>query len=475
VSDKTYRVDQSTTLQELDRTLKSDLVLKKRWKEASFGAQFTRTEQLDQDKIDMTLPSLQFTLNRRELVSPPDARSGERPARRWYNDVYYQYASRLLNSSDKRSGTWEQHAGWDHDLGVNLSRRVGEWLGYSTRFQWSETWYDRDRIGQKRVRRGMWNASTSVNTNVYGTFFPHVGPLVGLRHIVSPGVSFSYRPKNGNHFYKEDGVEKDRFYSFGGFGSSQRPARSVSLSLDNKLQTKYLLGGQERRNDQLLILSNSIAHDLEKDRSEGEKPWSNLSSSLRFEPASILNSEVSVSHDVYGWGLQSLSVRSGLRLDGRVGAEGKAGEKAAPEEGAETGEGGAASAGSPFEDSDNSALGGEGRFDRRMTHSSSVIPWSLQLGHSFSRGAEPSNFTQWLNANFGVGLSAGWELDYENRYDLEERKIVSQGFRIHRDLHCWEASLRGRYSGKEWEYYFNVRIKAHPEIYYEKGERRLGT
>ncbi len=474
VSDKTYRVDQSTTLQELDRTLKSDLVLKKRWKEASLTAQLTRTEQLDQDKIDETLPSVSFTLNRRELVPPGESPRGEKPERRWYNDIYYQYSTRLLNAREKDADERNDHAGWDHDLGMNFSRRLGEWLGYSTRVQWSETWYDRDNIGQRYARRGMWSASAGLNTNVYGTFFPRVGPLTGVRHIVSPSVSFSYRPKNPNHFYKENGTEKDRFPVFGGFGSSQRAARSVSFGLDNKLQTKYLAGGEERRNDQLAILSQSISYDFEKDRSEGEKPWSDLSSSVRFQPVGPFNSEVSVTHHPYGWAFRSLSVRSGLRLSGSIGDRGASAAGEGPDGGGEVPEGDVEGGRSPFDDSAERALQGEDRFEGSRKHASSVIPWDMQVSHSFSRGASSSDFTQWLNTNIGFGLTAGWEIDYENRYDLEERETVSQGFRIHRDLHCWEASFRGRYSGREWEYYFNIRIRAHPEIFYEKGERRLG-
>ncbi|MFH1679735.1 MAG: LPS assembly protein LptD [Candidatus Eisenbacteria bacterium] len=474
VSDKLYRVEQSTTLQELDRTLKSDLVLKKRWKDMSFSGQVSRTEQLDRDRIDETVPSIQFTLNRRELVPPAESPRGERPARRWYNDIYYQYGSRLLNSRERVGDEREDRAGWDHDLSMNFSRRFGEWLGYSARAGWGETWYDRDKLGQRRARRGMWSASTSVNTNVYGTFFPRVGPLVGLRHIVSPGVSFSYRPKNPNHFYMENGVETDRFYNFGGFGPSQRSARSLSLSLDNKLQTKYLVGEEERKNDQLLILSNSVSYDFERDRDKGEKPWSDLSSSLRFQPVSFFNSEASVSHDTYGWAFRSFSMRSGIRLDGSLGPGSPPGAAPAPEEGITDGAALPDEGRSPFEDPVVEPYRGDYRDEGRRTRSSSVIPWNLQLSHSFSRGALRGNFTQWLNASLGLGLTSGWDVDYENRYDLEEKKTVSQGFRIRRDLHCWEASFRGRYSGREWEYYFNVRIRAHPEIYYEKGERRLG-
>ncbi|MFH1279376.1 MAG: putative LPS assembly protein LptD [Candidatus Eisenbacteria bacterium] len=482
VSDKTYRVEQSTTLEELDRTLKSDLVLKKRWSDRSFSMQLTRTERLDQDRIDETLPSLQFTQSRRELIPPADSKRGKSIERKWFNDVYYQYSSKLLNSREKSGDKREDRAGWDHDLSANFSRKFRGWLGYSTRFGWSETWYDRDKVGQRYVRRGMWNASSSVNTNIYGTFFPRVGPLVGVRHIITPSVSFTYQPKNEDHFYRdENGNEQDRFYSVGGFGGSRRRSRRVSFSLGNKLQTKYMWKGEEKRNDQLLALSNSISYDLEQ-RDPGEYPWSPLSSSLRFEPVRPFSSELSLTHDVRSRRFTSLSFQSSVRFSGSLG-ESKKGGSGGEGEGEEqdpTETLSSPTERSPFEE-DRSVtaetgfgdeLGGGGR--RQGPRDSSVIPWNASFSHRFSRGTTRDNFTQWLNSSLGINLTKGWDLDYENRYDLEERKTVSQGLRLKRDLHCWEASFRARFSGDEWEYYFNIRIKAHPEIYYEKGERRLG-
>ncbi|MBN1825583.1 MAG: LPS-assembly protein LptD [Candidatus Eisenbacteria bacterium] len=475
VSDKSYRVEESTTLEELDRTLKSDLVLKKRWSDKSVQVQMTRTERLDQDRIDETLPSVNFTMSRRELIPPPEEKTGGGSAdRRWHNGIYWQYSSRLLNAREKNGDERDDHAGWKHDLGLNLSHKVGEWLGLSTRLNWEENWYDRDKLGQRNVRRGTMDASASVNTNVYGTWFPRIGPLIGVRHIATPSVSFSYRPRNPNHFaVDEDGSTQDRFYTFSGFGGSQRASRTLGFRLSNKLQTKYRVGEEERRNDQLLLLTNSIGYDLEKDRSEGEEPWSQLQSSLRFQPVQVFSSELSLSHNVYTWIFSGLSVRSSLRLSGTLGktVSGGFGDADSPDAGLFEEK---TESLVPFEEDRTEPYRGEGGFSSGKARDSSSIPWTASFSHSFSRGSQSGDFSQWLNSRFGVGLTANWEIDYENRYDLEARETVSQGFRIGRNLHCWEASLRGRYSGREWEYYFNIRIKAHTEIYYEKGERRLG-
>lgn len=506
VSDQTYRVEESTTLQELDRTLKSDITLKKRWKSRSFTLDASRTERIDNGSIDETLPSIRYTQNQSEIFTPPENAED----RNWFHDIYYRYSSRLLNSRESdeivasidtlfetvndtlteiagfdttRTTLRDDHFGWNHDFGFTYSSKLRGWLGVSTRLNWKETWYDKDKADQKWVRRGQGSASVSGNTNVYGTWFPRIGPLEGARHIITPNVSYTIRPKNPHHFIRtldddgdpilnSDGTfrEEDRFFNFGGFGSSQSRSRSLSFGLSNKLQTKYRVGDEVKRNDQLILVRNSIGYDFERD----EEQWSDLQSSLRFQPVKVLSSEVGITHDVYTWQNERLSISTNLSLQGEWGGTevlDADGEESGREE--RTTDPNASS--SSFDQSGDDIYRGSGSRGRVERTSSSQIPWTLRLGHSFSRGVPGSTPTRWLNTSAGIGLTKNWDLDYENRYDLENNEIVGQSFRIRRDLHCWEASMRGRFSGQEWEYYFNIRIKAHREVYYERGNRTLGS
>ncbi len=58
------------------------------------------------------------------------------------------------------------------------------------------------------------------------------------------------------------------------------------------------------------------------------------------------------------------------------------------------------------------------------------------------------------------------------------RKVVHWTFTeyryaIERDLHCWRASFNHRRFGDDWSYYFQIAIKAHPDIMYERGTRGI--
>ncbi|NQV02392.1 MAG: LPS-assembly protein LptD, partial [Bacteroidia bacterium] len=92
------------------------------------------------------------------------------------------------------------------------------------------------------------NLSSSINTRIYGMFQFKGGPIVAIRHMLTPSVTFSYTPDFGSPgwgYYKE--VENDsnaipRTYSIfeGGIygGPPSKQSGVVTLSLSNNLEMK---------------------------------------------------------------------------------------------------------------------------------------------------------------------------------------------------------------------------------------------
>jgi len=101
------------------------------------------------------------------------------------------------------------------------------------------------------------------------------------------------------------------------------------------------------------------------------------------------------------------------------------------------------------------------------------LPWSVTLGFSYSKSASGAvNST--LRVGWDLQLTDNWRIDYSTIYDAEDRVLDGQSFGITRDLHCWEMSLARQQLGEEWEFYFRIALKAHPELYGESGNRGLG-
>jgi hypothetical protein len=101
------------------------------------------------------------------------------------------------------------------------------------------------------------------------------------------------------------------------------------------------------------------------------------------------------------------------------------------------------------------------------------LPWDLSLAFSYSKahGAATANST--LNLGGSIELTRGWGLSYRSTYNVIDREFLGDYFSITRDLHCWEMSFSRQKLGDQWEFYFKINIKLHPEIYAEQGSRGL--
>ncbi len=102
-----------------------------------------------------------------------------------------------------------------------------------------------------------------------------------------------------------------------------------------------------------------------------------------------------------------------------------------------------------------------------------LLPWSVNMDLSYdkSRGSKPRAT---LNMRSSLELTPAWRISYGTHYDIEAREFRGQDYGITRDLHCWEMSFTRRLYGDEWQYYFKINLRAHPEIYAENGLRGIG-
>jgi lipopolysaccharide assembly outer membrane protein LptD (OstA) len=102
------------------------------------------------------------------------------------------------------------------------------------------------------------------------------------------------------------------------------------------------------------------------------------------------------------------------------------------------------------------------------------LPWTVSAAFSYSK-AQIGATSSTLNINAGFSLTRNWRFTYRTTYDLEGRDLLGQFISIARDLHCWEISFnRQELVGGEWNFYFKISLKDHPEIYAEQGDRGLG-
>ncbi|HEX5132285.1 MAG TPA: putative LPS assembly protein LptD [Candidatus Krumholzibacteria bacterium] len=310
-----------------------------------------------------------------------------------------------------------------------------------------------------------WSMGGSANTNFYGTFYPHIGKLRGVRHTLTPSASYSYSPpRNG------------------------RPRQqSVSLSLRNSIDLKVAADRKVAKGDtasageedELRKLSGVVIWNLntsyDPDVSQ-DVAWGNIGSTFN---TTIAGANLSLNHsiDPYRFDILNTNATAQFRITGShpfgrsshvdvrelnvVAASDSADSSlVTPAD--------FAGGGVEFSQSGEQRGGAQ-----ELGLQEGRLPWSLSLGLSYNKGAT-GNISSTMRIGWDVKLTDNWRIDYSTIYDIERLELTGQNFGITRDLHCWEMSFARQRLGDEWQYYFRVTLKAHPDLYGESGNRGLG-
>jgi hypothetical protein len=232
----------------------------------------------------------------------------------------------------------------------------------------------------------------------------------------------------------------------------------VTFSLRNDVHVKWGNPSQPTVRNNLIMLQTSGFYNMLATRS-GQKPLSDLSSTLRLNPIQKGAVDMSFSHNPYDGKLLRFGVSSGLFFQGVKHAE-RQEEKVQLDPTAQ-----AVSAPTGWNPPGLLA---------------SDLPWmfSISVSHTGSSSRTPTGYSKWdasTTANGSVGLNptSNWRVDYAAQFDFESRKMISQNYSVKRELHCWEAQFTRSISGGFTEYYFKINVKNLPEVYYEQGSRGL--
>ena len=464
-----------SVLLRVQRNLRSSVSIQKGWSRASLNLGLLRNQDLDPDprglRIQQQAPTASFALSARPIGSPV---RGKEPARLpFLASTVYSYRATLLSqrntfvndfndSIPRADSLTDARTGMRHDLTLTDVRSLGAFR-VSPNFSLSGIYYSRDDAGDRNRVGASWSAGAGVNTAIYGTLHHSIGPLRAMRHVVTPAVSYVYRPEIRNlSFPDTSGLRRARFAGISGIGLSSFEQRAMNFSLRNDIHVKVGSADRPRTINNLIQLATSGSYDFLAKRA-GRKPLSDLSSTLRLKPIERSDFDFSFTHNPYDGKLLSFGASTGLTLQGQT----PAGDEAA--------DGG-------FHEEPGADAVREGNY---LSPSSGLtpsgLPWnvSLSVGYNGSRARIPgATYAPWqssarMNGSLGLNLSKNWRLDYAAQYDMRHRDLVSQNFTLKRELHCWEAQFTRSISGDISEYYFKINVKLLPEVYYEQGSRGL--
>lgn len=451
LSDKSYYTDFSTDLEDrLNRNLKSQISLSKRFKSASLSAQFLHEVALDQEARTDNLPSARLSLSSRPVFGTPEKDEEGNINLKWYHKIYTNYSVALKNYSRRTTDvdtglrSRKKYATIDHHSSLSASFNILKYLKMSPSVRLQETWYKVFESDQslaagidasETYRRFAYGASLGASTDLYGTVYPGLFALEGIRHVMTPSVSFSWSPEITRH---------DNIKSFTGAGGGGARARVMSMSLKHIFQAK-VKSGESSKKLTLFTITSNLSYNFEAE----ERKFSQLRTSASTSLLKNLHLQASMTHDLYRPGtnelnlwspyLQNLTISTRFNTSGTLGEYGAVGPQEASQKGSKT--------------------GGKQR-------------WTFSATHHYSESGREQAFNKQHTVNFNLNadLTPSLNMSYSQTYHFHRHKTVSRRLNLSKNLHCWQGKFSWNIDGSNSGFYFIISVIAIPDIKFEKSQ-----
>lgn len=480
-----YDKQNSLSAQNYLRTQKSSSVsYTKRWENTPFSmsANLRHSQNSIDSTLTLTLPELTFNVAR---FYPLKSKAGS-GVPKWYEKFGFTYSANMRNSITAKekeimhkSLTKDWQNGIRHNIPISLPNfNLFTYINVSPGFSYNESWYFTsikksyhpdewfiDRFGrQTHVRidtlSGLkrdysYSYSLSTSTNIYGSFMP-LNPnsrVKGIRHKITPSLSFSYRPDFGqSKFGMWDRVQVDStgrmeyysyvengIYGYTGRGSSGSISLSVSNNLEMKvLDTKDTTGTAKFKKVKLIDnLSFNTSYNLIADSLnlspisiQGRTTIKGISINFGTNINPYMTDRKGMIINQYVW-----NHRKGLAKIGRLD---RANLSFGLQFQSKKGEGQAQATQEAIEE--DKVLPGD-----YADYVDFNIPWNISLDYSFNYSRPnpyvKATFFQTIGVNGSMSLTDKWRLTMNTNYDIMARKFAFTNFSVFRDMHCWEMSF----------------------------------
>ena len=290
--------------------------------------------------------------------------------------------------------------------------------------------------------------SITADTKLYGIWVPEIGRFTGLRHVLSPSVSYTYAPEI-------DTVKTFAAHPLLGQTPYQIKQKTVGFGLNNDFDIKYLKvvgraadttreGGSDAVEDQygnrrVLTTRHNVSYNFAADSLN----FSDITSSFGLQVLPDYMFTINTRHSVYHkfsddpnkvqvpeltyWGYE---LSRAFRWSGNFNG------------------------GLPSQMGKYEMLKWSFGFDYRYTFSSTRVAKDLfqdNISHSTS-----------ITATFQPTVN--WEMSYSTQYDYNEGKFVTHRFTFNRVLHCWQLDFTWTPTGPAAGWSFSIYVRDLPDI-----------
>ncbi|MEP1093559.1 MAG: putative LPS assembly protein LptD [Cyclobacteriaceae bacterium] len=401
--------------------------------------------------------------------------------------------------------------GGKHNIPISTSVSLLKFFTLSPSFTYQELWYTKELeytflssenavqvdTVQGFSRAGSWSASTSLNTRIYGTKFFSKGKIQAIRHVMTPSLSFSFRPDFTDPKY---GVYSDiqtdttgtttTVSKYEGFAYGSPPggeSKTLGFSLSNNIEMKVASKKDTVTGFKKIKVFDNIGLSTGYNLAADSFNLSNISLNAR---TSFLNNLISLNFtgiidpyirnettneriNEFAWNsgqgigqLTSMTTAIGLNLS-PAGLKGKGNRNNAQDANNLDANNPLGGVGDPLNSDEGLTFEEQQQLqqvrDNPDLYVDFTVPWTLRANYSINRtkrGFDDANIRQSLNFSGTLGLTDKTQITFNSGYDFEEKDFTTTRMGLTRDLHCWTMSFNWVPFGNFQSYFVSIRVKS---------------
>ena len=456
----------------LTNTFQSSVSIIKKWNNSPFSLSTNiRHSQNTQTKIiNLSLPDVSLSMNR---IFPLKTLN-KSTKNKWYEKIGMSYLLNFKNDISiadsllfKTEALGNFRNGIKHTIPISTSVKFLKYFVVSPRLNFTERWYvnqinkswdNQNEIIQsdtvnKFTRNSEYNFSTSLKTNIYGLVQFKKSKITAIRHVMTPNVSFSFRPDFSHEKY---GIYKEvqssangdsQIYSTTQNGIFGSPSRGRNGNLNFNISNIFEMKVKSRKdtiikNKKIKLFENinfSSAYNLFADSLR----MNDILISGRTRILDIIDLNFSSRYDPYisnksnNNNINIFELKENNRLARFTNAEASIGLNLTNK---------------TFIKKDNKNL-------------KNKSTWNLNANYriNYFKGYKSSQFsdtTQSLNFSGNLNIINNWKIGFQSGYDFDTKKLTYTSVNFYKDLHCWELLFNLIPIGYHKSYTLTIRVKA---------------
>jgi lipopolysaccharide assembly outer membrane protein LptD (OstA) len=516
-------INQSNIGSSLNNTLSSSVSYSKTFNiipQARLSLSATHSQNTQTESINMTLPTLQFSLDR---MYPFVGKDGVKKG--FFKNINLQYnlnGRNTINTTDslffKSEMFKDAQVGFQHSIPLSTNFKIFKYFSASTSVNYEEIWYlktirkeystEQNAVINSTVNGfdafRTYNFSASLGTTIYGTFnFGENKKIQAIRHVMRPSVSYGYTPSFEKYYdtYAIDGSGNmdNRYTRFEGgiFGApGLTNSNTMGISISNTFEAKVTDKDSTKTEPKKVMLLNNLnlstSYNFDADGVTA-LAWSpvRVSTGAQFFE-NKLNANVAATLDPYaidnsGQRINKYNIENGgslfrmtsanFTLNYALSSKDKDDKKNKDKQTTRNGgrEDDLFGTATDLNDNRQSLFDGseeEGE-DTISEFFNSKIPWDMTFAYSFTYGnnnRENKITGNSLMISANTDLTPKWKVGVSTGYDFVQKGVTYTQLRFERDLSSWRMSLNWMPFGNNanWNFFIGIKSGILSDIKWEK-------